>query len=149
MNGFLEKMGYGPEDRVLITHIDDIGFCHASNVASFECLEVGAASCGSILTAAPWFLEAAELCKANPDYDVGVHLTLTCEYSTFRWPALSTRDVASGLLDSQCSRLRLPRKRKVSVTSASAMNNRRAMPRERWATSPDVRGPAWRCRVRA
>ena len=101
MNGFLEKMGYGPEDRVLITHIDDIGFCHASNVASFECLEVGAASCGSILTAAPWFLEAADLCKANPDYDVGVHLTLTCEYSTFRWPALSTRDVASGLLDSQ------------------------------------------------
>ncbi len=101
MNQFLKKMGYGPQDRVLITHIDDIGFCHASNVASFECLEVGAASCGSILTAAPWFLEAAEICRANPGFDVGVHLTLTCEYPVYRWPAVSTREVNSGLLDRQ------------------------------------------------
>jgi|TARA_B100000959_G_scaffold50724_1_gene52601 hypothetical protein len=101
VNNFLKKMGYGPEDKVLITHIDDIGFSHASNVASFECLDVGAATCGSILTAAPWFLEAAEICRANPGYDVGVHLTLTCEYPTFRWPAVSTRDPATGLLDPQ------------------------------------------------
>jgi hypothetical protein len=101
MNGFLKKMGYGPADRVLITHIDDIGFCHAANVASFECLDVGAATCGSILTAAPWFLEAAAFCKANPRYDVGVHLTFTCEYPCFRWPAVSTRDPASGLIDAE------------------------------------------------
>ena len=41
MNGFLAKMGYGPADRVLITHIDDLGFSHAANVAGFECLAVG------------------------------------------------------------------------------------------------------------
>ncbi|MFT7242673.1 MAG: putative glycoside hydrolase/deacetylase ChbG (UPF0249 family) [Candidatus Azotimanducaceae bacterium] len=99
MNGFLKKMGYGPEDRVLITHIDDIGFSHAANVASFECLDVGAASCGSIMTAAPWFMEAVDRVRDNPAYDVGVHLTLTCEYPHFRWPAVSTRDPASGLLD--------------------------------------------------
>jgi len=101
MNGFLKRMGYGPSDRVLITHIDDIGFSHASNEGSFACLDVGAASCGSIMTAAPWFREAADRCLANPDYDVGVHLTFTCEYPGFRWQALSTRDLASGLLDSQ------------------------------------------------
>lgn len=94
-------MGYGPEDRVLITHIDDIGFSHAANVGSFECLDVGAATCGSIMTAAPWFLEAAERVKENPSYDVGVHLTFTCEYPTFRWPAVSTRDPATGLLDAE------------------------------------------------
>lgn len=101
MNAFLEKMGYGENDKVLITHIDDIGFSHASNVASFECLDVGAASCGSILVNGPWFPEAVQFCKDNPGYDVGVHLTLTCEYDTFRWPALSTRDRQSGLLDGQ------------------------------------------------
>ena len=101
MNQFLKKMGFGPRDKVLITHIDDIGFCHAANVASFECLDVGAATCGSILTAAPWFPEAAAICKANPAYDVGVHLTFTCEYPHFRWPAVSTRDPASGLLDAE------------------------------------------------
>lgn len=94
-------MGYGPDDRVLITHIDDIGFSHGSNVASFECLDVGAASCGSIMTAAPWFQEAVDRVKENPRYDVGVHLTFTCEYPHFRWPAVSTRDPASGLLDSE------------------------------------------------
>lgn len=101
MNAFLEKMGYGESDKVLITHIDDIGFSHASNVASFECLDVGAASCGSILVNGPWFPEAAQFCKDNPGYDVGVHLTLTCEYDAFRWPALSTRDRQSGLLDGE------------------------------------------------
>jgi hypothetical protein len=94
-------MGYGPDDRVLITHIDDIGFSHAANVASFQCLDVGAASCGSIMTAAPWFQEAAQRVKDNPAYDVGVHLTFTCEYPYYRWPAVSTRDPASGLLDAE------------------------------------------------
>lgn len=101
MNAFLEKMGYGPEDKVLVTHIDDIGFSHASNVASFECLDVGAATCGSIIVNGPWFREAVDYCRDKPEYDVGVHLTLTCEYDTFRWPALSTRDPSSGLLDEE------------------------------------------------
>lgn len=101
MNPYLEKMGYGPDDKVLVTHIDDIGFSHAANEASFACLDVGAATCGSILINAPWFRGAVERCLDNPGYDVGVHLTFTCEYDTFRWPALSTRDPASGLLDEE------------------------------------------------
>ncbi|MFT6436834.1 MAG: hypothetical protein ACJAVI_004906 [Candidatus Azotimanducaceae bacterium] len=36
MNEFLKKMGYSETDKVLITHIDDIGFSHAANVVSFE-----------------------------------------------------------------------------------------------------------------
>ena len=94
-------MGFSEGDKVLITHIDDMGFCHAANMASFECLDSGAASCGSVIVNAPWFLETAEICKQNPQYDVGVHLTLTCEYSTYRWPALSSKDPESGLIDTQ------------------------------------------------
>ncbi len=94
-------MGFAEEDRVLITHIDDMGFCHAANVASSECLESGAASCASIIVNAPWFREAVDICARNPRFDVGVHLTLTAEYSTIRWPALSSRDRSTGLLDEQ------------------------------------------------
>jgi len=101
LNKFLKKMGYSPDDRVLITHIDDMGFCHAANMASEACLASGAASCASIIVNAPWFQEAASICKTHPEFDVGVHLTLTAEYPTFRWPALSTRDPASGLMDSE------------------------------------------------
>ncbi|MCB1646079.1 MAG: polysaccharide deacetylase family protein [Pseudomonadales bacterium] len=122
MNRFLEKMGYGPDDRVLITHIDDIGFSHAANEASFECLSSGSASCGSILVNGPWFQEAIDRCRENPGYDVGVHLTFTCEYPHFRWGPLSTRDPASGLLDEQgCLwRTREDAVRHVTVAAAEA-----------------------------
>ena len=99
MNPFLARMGYGPDDRVLILHIDDMGFCHAANAASLACLTEGSATCASILVNGPWFQEAAQMAKANPQLDLGVHLTLTAEYPTYRWPALSSRDPETGLLD--------------------------------------------------
>lgn len=99
----IEKLGYEATDKVVIFHIDDIGFSHAANVASFECLDFGVASCGSALVPAPWFLETAEICRKNPKYDVGVHLTLTCEYELYRWRALSSIDPETGLLDKERS----------------------------------------------
>jgi hypothetical protein len=41
----------------------------------------------------------AALCRERPDVDLGVHLTVTCEYHSYRWGPISTRDGASGLLD--------------------------------------------------
>ena len=68
MNQFLEKMGFKPVDRVLITHIDDMGFCHAANVATEACLSGGSASCASVIVNAGWFLEAAHMAQHNlPD----------------------------------------------------------------------------------
>ena len=37
----------------------------------------------------------------SPQYDVGVHLTFTCEYDTLRWSAISTTDPQSGLVDAE------------------------------------------------
>ena len=101
MNPFLARLGFTETDRVLITHIDDMGFCHAANQASLACLTSGAASCASVIVNASWFREAVQICAEHPEFDVGVHLTLTAEYPTFRWPALSTRDPATGLLDKE------------------------------------------------
>ncbi|MHA2391542.1 MAG: polysaccharide deacetylase family protein [Promethearchaeota archaeon] len=97
----IEKMGYEADDIVVITHIDDMAMSHAANVASFECLDFGIAKCGSVISVSGWLMEAATICKENKNYDVGVHLTLTSEYNTYRWRPLSTTDVASGLLDSE------------------------------------------------
>ena len=99
MNPYLARMGYGPDDRVLILHIDDMGFCHAANEASLACLTKGSATCASILVNGPWFQEAVQMAKANPTLDLGVHLTLTAEYPSYRWSALSSRDPKTGLLD--------------------------------------------------
>ena len=99
----IEKLGFETSDKVVIFHIDDVGFSHASNLASFQCLDFGVASCGSVIVPAPWFLEAASICKSKPQYDIGVHLTLTCEYDLYRWRALSSVNTDSGLLDSEKS----------------------------------------------
>ncbi|NHJ02445.1 MAG: ChbG/HpnK family deacetylase [Candidatus Heimdallarchaeota archaeon] len=95
----IEKLGFNASDKVIIFHIDDMGFSHASNVASFECLDFGVATCGSVIVPSPWFLETANICKKNSQYDVGVHLTLTCEYDLYRWRAISSVDPKTGLLD--------------------------------------------------
>ena len=100
----IEKLGYEADiDKVVIFHIDDMGFSHSSNLAAFECLDFGVASCGSLIVPAPWFLEAAEIYRKNPKYDIGVHLTLTCEYELYRWRALSSVDPSTGLLDHERS----------------------------------------------
>lgn len=98
---FIEQLGFETTDKVVIFHIDDIGFSHASNVASFECLDYGIASCGSAIVPSSWFLETAAWCRKNPQYDIGVHLTLTSEYDVYRWRALSSVDPDSGLLDAE------------------------------------------------
>ena len=119
----IEKLGYeANKDKVVIFHIDDMGFSHSSNLASFECLDFGVASCGSLIVPAPWFLEAAQICRKNPKYDVGVHLTLTCEYELYRWRALSSVDTSTGLLDSERSLWRTTEEAiaKVTVKAAEA-----------------------------
>jgi predicted glycoside hydrolase/deacetylase ChbG (UPF0249 family) len=97
----IEKLGFSPTAKVVIFHMDDVGFSHAANVGSFECLDFGVATCGSVIVPSPWFLETASICKNNPKYDMGVHLTLTCEYDLYRWRALSSVDKETGLLDDE------------------------------------------------
>ncbi|MFW9866957.1 MAG: polysaccharide deacetylase family protein [Candidatus Thorarchaeota archaeon] len=94
-------MGYESDDIVVITHIDDIAMSHAANVAAFECLDFGIAKCGAVISVSGWLMEAAYICRENKKYDIGVHLTLTSEYNTYRWHPLSTSDINSGLLDSE------------------------------------------------
>ncbi|MBF6600958.1 MAG: ChbG/HpnK family deacetylase [Dehalococcoidia bacterium] len=89
MTRALELLGYAPDDRVLIIHADDVGFSHASNVASFEAMLRGSLTCASTLVPAPWFMETAVLQQRHPEADIGVHMTLTAEYATYRWRSLT------------------------------------------------------------
>jgi predicted glycoside hydrolase/deacetylase ChbG (UPF0249 family) len=47
----------------------------------------------------PWFLAAAKMAATHPGMDLGIHLTLTSEWKTYRWGPVSTHDPLSGLLD--------------------------------------------------
>jgi len=96
-----ERLGYGPGERVLIIHADDVGVSHAANRAAFEGMVSGSITCGSVLVPCPWFQEVAQLCREHPGADLGVHLTLTSEYPQYRWRALTGREAAPGLYDDQ------------------------------------------------
>jgi predicted glycoside hydrolase/deacetylase ChbG (UPF0249 family) len=49
----------------------------------------------------PWFPQVAAYCRAHRSVDLGVHLTLTCEWDTYRWGPISTRDPTSGMIDEE------------------------------------------------
>jgi len=101
MNTVLERLRFAPEDRVVIVHADDVGACHAANLGSFGVLEVGIVSCGSILVPSPWFPEVAAYARSHPEADLGVHLTLTCEYESYRWGPVTSAGPGSGLRDEE------------------------------------------------
>lgn len=101
MNPILKQAGFSPNDRVCIIHADDVGMCQASLAAFEDMLEVGLVTSGSTMVPCSWFPATAAFCRANPQVDMGVHITLTCEWDAYRWGPLSTRDPQSGLMDEE------------------------------------------------
>jgi len=100
-NPVLDTLGLPPDGRALLIHTDDIGMCHASLSAYADLSQRGLISAGSVMVPCPWFLATAQHCLTHPDTtDMGVHVTLTSEWdSGYRWGPVSTRDPASGLMD--------------------------------------------------
>jgi len=98
-NPFLKKLGFLDSDRAVIIHTDDIGMCHASVQAFKDLWEFGTITSGAVMVPCPWFPMVAQMCRANPQMDMGVHATLNAEWESYRWGPISTLDQDSGLLD--------------------------------------------------
>ncbi|MDP1820997.1 MAG: polysaccharide deacetylase family protein [Acidimicrobiales bacterium] len=88
-----ERLGYAPDDRVLIINCDDLGVCHAANLAVYQALRDGLATSASLMVPCPWARDAAARYRGE---DVGVHLTLNAEYERYRWGPITQ---APSLLD--------------------------------------------------
>jgi predicted glycoside hydrolase/deacetylase ChbG (UPF0249 family) len=102
MNPFLERLGFSPDDRAIIFHADDLGMCHAANGAFMDVLAQGMLCTGSIMAPCAWVPEITAFARERAaTLDLGVHLTLNCEWTRYRWGPLSTREASSGLLDGQ------------------------------------------------
>ncbi len=98
---YAERLGWPVDARVVIFHVDDAGMSHDSNMGTIDAIENGVATSTSIMFPCPWVPELAEYLAAHPDMDAGVHLTLTAEWSKYRWGPLMGKGTVPNLVDSQ------------------------------------------------
>ena len=96
-----ERLGYPRDAKLLIVHADDLAVAHSEDIASFDALDQHAATSASIMVPCPWLNEVADYAKAHPDADLGLHLTLTAEWKTYRWGPVESKDKVPSLLDPQ------------------------------------------------
>jgi hypothetical protein len=88
-----ERLGFGPDDRLLIINCDDLGSTFAANVACYDALRDGIATSASLMVPCPWAREAAARYRGE---DVGVQITLNAEHDLYRWGPITH---APSLLD--------------------------------------------------
>jgi predicted glycoside hydrolase/deacetylase ChbG (UPF0249 family) len=93
MTTLAERLGHTPHDRLVIVSADGLGLCQAANEGVYQSLRTGVATNASLMVPCPWARDAA---AHHLGEDVGVHLTLNCEYDLYRWGPVTQ---APSLLD--------------------------------------------------
>ncbi len=79
-------------ERYLIINADDFGMCRGANLAVMELLKTqeSALTSSTIMAPCAWAPEACRFAGENPDLAIGVHLTLTNEWSKYRWAPVNS-----------------------------------------------------------
>jgi predicted glycoside hydrolase/deacetylase ChbG (UPF0249 family) len=89
-----------PDAPEVLFRLDDIGMNHSVNLALEQVAKTGMPFSATVLFVCPWYQEAVEILKKNPQIAVGVHLALNSEWRDYRWgPVLGMGGVPS-LVDS-------------------------------------------------
>jgi predicted glycoside hydrolase/deacetylase ChbG (UPF0249 family) len=94
-----ERLGYPADSRLLVIHADDFGMSHSVNRATIDALTNRWITSASILVPCPWFPEVVRFARSHPDADLGIHMAVNSEWTTFRWGPVSGRDAVPTLLD--------------------------------------------------
>jgi chitin disaccharide deacetylase len=99
--GSLQKrLGYPANTKLLIIHADDLGLTETENAASIEAIEKGIVNSGSIMVPCRGYGEIIKYASVNRGKDLGVHLTLTSEWESYKWGPVSPEREVKSLTDS-------------------------------------------------
>lgn len=96
-----ELLGYPRDSKLLIIHADDMGLSHSVNEACIRAFDSKGITSGSIMVPCPWAREIEGYVKAHPGMDVGIHLTMTSEWESYKWGGVSSSDQITSLLDKE------------------------------------------------
>jgi len=94
-----ELLGFPPDARLLIVNLDDFGMYHAINAAVVQSIEEGIGGSCSLMVPCPWALHAMHLLRQRPQLPFGIHLTLVCDTTNYRWGPLTAKEKVPSLLD--------------------------------------------------
>ena len=94
----IERLGFTPEDKLLIIHADDLGVAHSVNIASIEAFESGDISSASMMVPCAWFPHIADYAQKHPEFCWGIHLTLTAEWEHYKWDGVTSSNEIGSLL---------------------------------------------------
>ncbi len=92
------RLGYPADAKLLIINADDLAMSHSENDASLTALDQKLVTSATVMVPAPWFGEVAAYARTHPDADLGLHLTLTAEWQTFRWGPVTPRTLVPSLV---------------------------------------------------
>jgi predicted glycoside hydrolase/deacetylase ChbG (UPF0249 family) len=92
------RLGYPAMAKLLILNADDLAVTHSEDVASFAALDEKLITSATVMVPCPWFTEVAAYAKTHPDADLGLHLTLTSEWQTYRWGPIASRALVPSLV---------------------------------------------------
>jgi predicted glycoside hydrolase/deacetylase ChbG (UPF0249 family) len=99
-SNWAERLGFPAGKKVLILYADQAGLTYETSAAAEQALKKNQVQSVGVMLPAPWGLDFAQRADNLEKYDVGLSLTLTSEYSNYRWkPLLSAGEVPS-LVDS-------------------------------------------------
>ena len=98
---YAEKLGYPKGAKVLIIHVDDVGMSYDSNKGAIDALTNGAATSCSVMMPCSWVPSFVHFLKQHPGIDAGLHLTLTSEWSEYRWGPVAGKTATPGLTDGE------------------------------------------------
>jgi predicted glycoside hydrolase/deacetylase ChbG (UPF0249 family)/predicted neuraminidase len=96
-----EKLGFPKGKKVLLLHMDDLGMCREANDAGKYYIENDYILSGAVMMPCEFAEPMVEWAKKVPKADIGVHLTLTSEWKTWRWGTLTDPAKVPGLIDPQ------------------------------------------------
>lgn len=98
---YAERLGYPKGAKVLILHVDDAGMSFDSNDGTMTALTKGVANSCSVMMPCSWVPGFVQFLKEHPTVDAGLHLTLTSEWSSYRWGPVAGKSQVKGLTDQQ------------------------------------------------